>query len=129
MWSGWPLARLLDLFLGIAFLAVFVQVTLFHLRQNFRHPTQWLPVIATPAAGLAALLLVWWDLGPLRVVFAVLTVAGALIGLVGTYYHVAGTGRRVGGYSLNNFMVGPPPMLPVMVIALSALGLAGLYWV
>lgn len=129
MWTGWPLARMLDLFLGIAFLAVFIQVTLFHLRQNFWHPTQWLPVIATPAAGLTALLLVWQDLGALRALFAILSVAGALIGLVGTYYHVAGTGKRVGGYSLNNFMVGPPPMLPMMVIALSALGLVALYWV
>ena len=129
MWTGWPLARVLDLFLGIAFLAVFVQVTLFHMRQNFWHPSQWLPVLATPVAGVTALLLAWENLALLRTIFLALCLAGGLIGLIGTYYHVAGTGKRVGGYSLNNFMVGPPPMLPVMVIALSALGLAALYWV
>ncbi len=129
MWLGWPLARVLYLFLGVAFLAVFVQVTLFHMRQNFYHPTQWLPVIVTPALGLCALLLTWQDGALARAGLTVLAVSGVGIGLIGTYYHFAGTGQRVGGYNLNNFMVGPPPMLPLIVVALSGLSLVVLHGV
>jgi hypothetical protein len=127
VWVGWPLARILDLFLGVAFLAVFVQVTLFHMRQNFYHPTQWLPVIVTPLLGASALLLTWQD-GPLaRAALTVFAVFGVGIGLIGTYFHFVGTGQRVGGYNINNFMVGPPPMLPLMVVVLSALSLVALH--
>ncbi len=129
MWTAWPLQRALYLFLGVAFLAVFIQVTLFHLRQNFWHPAQWYPVVGTPLLSLSALALVWQNTAVFRLVFAVLAVAGGLIGMAGTYYHVAGVAKRVEGFNFNNLMVGPPPMLPVMVIALSALGLATLYWV
>ena len=129
MWTDWPLQRVLLLFLGLAFTSVFVQVTLFHLRQNFWHPAQWFPVIATPLLALSAFLLVWQNAILFRWIFAALSVTGGLIGVVGTYYHVAGVGKRVQGYNLNNFMVGPRPMLPVMVIALSALDLVALYWV
>ena len=110
-------------------MSVFVQVTLFHLRQNFWHPAQWYPVIATPLLAMSALLLAWHNLAVFRSAFAILSVLGALIGVVGTVYHVAGVAKRVEGMNLNNFMVGPPPMKLLMVIALSALGLVALYWV
>lgn len=129
MWLGWPAQRVLYVFLGVVFLAIFVQVTLFHLRQNFRHPTMWLPVIATPALALLAFLLAWQQLAWLRITFSTLAGIGALAGLVGTYYHLAGVGERVDGYTLNNFMVGPPPTLPLMVTALSVLGLIVVYLV
>jgi hypothetical protein len=129
MWVGWPLARWLYLFLGVAFLAVFVQVTLFHMRQNFYHPSQWLPVIATPLLGVSALFVVWRDVELARAVLTLFAIVGVAIGLVGTYYHFVGTGQRLGGYNLNNFMVGPPPMLPLMVVALSALSLVALHGV
>ena len=129
MWPDWPLQRVLYLFLGLAFLSVFIQVTLFHLRQNFWHAAQWYPVIVTPLLSASAFLLVWQNLAPFRATFAILSVMGGLVGLAGTYYHVAGVAKRVEGFNLNNFMVGPPPMLPIVVIALSALGLVALYWV
>jgi hypothetical protein len=127
VWFGWPLERILYLFLGIAFLAVFVQVTLFHMRQNFYHPSQWLPVLVTPVLGIVGLLLAWRSAPVERAIFTLFSVFGLGIGLVGTYYHLVGTGQRVGGYSVHNFMVGPPPMLPLMVVVLSALGLVVLH--
>jgi hypothetical protein len=129
VWFSWPLQRILYLFLAVAFLAVFVQVTLFHMRQNFYHPSQWLPVVVTPVLGILALVVVWWPASVLVGAFTVFSIFGVAIGLVGTYYHVAGTGQRVGGYSVNNFMVGPPPMLPMMVVVLSALGLVVMHGV
>jgi hypothetical protein len=40
-----------------------------------------------------------------------------------------GVGQRVGGFSQSqNFLVGPPIVLPLMMSAISALGLLALYW-
>lgn len=128
MWGSWSLERALFLFLGVTFLAIFVQVTLFHLRQNFRHPAMWFPVIGTPLLGLLALLITWQPTAMLLNVFAVVAVLGAVTGLVGTYFHVAGVGERVSGYTLSNFMVGPPPMLPMTVTVVSVLGLVAVYF-
>ena len=127
LWAGWPIERAIYLFVGVVFLAVFVQVTLYHWRQNFRHWSMWIPVIATPALGLVALLLAWQNMPWLRALLGLLSAAGIVSGLAGTYFHVAGVGERVDGYNLNNFMVGPPPALPVLVSALSVLALMGLY--
>lgn len=127
MWTGWPVERVLYLFLGIVFLAVFVQVGLMHWRQNFRHWAMWIPVLATPALGLLALLLAWRNIDGLRLVFALLSAAGVLSGLMGSYYHWEGVGERVDGYTLNNFMVGPPITLPLLISALSVLGLIVVY--
>lgn len=127
MWSGWPVQRVLFLFLGIVFLAVFVQVGLMHWRQNFRHWAMWVPVVGTPALALVALLLAWQNVGFLRQLFVWLSAAGVLSGLAGSYYHLEGVGERVDGYTLNNFMVGPPITLPLLVSALSVLGLIVVY--
>lgn len=127
MWIGWPAERVLFLFLGVVFLAVFVQVGLMHWRQNFRHWAMWVPVIATPALGLLALLLSWRNVEGLRLLFVLLSAAGVLSGLMGSYYHIEGVGERVDGYTLNNFMVGPPITLPLLITALSVLGLIVVY--
>src|SRR5690625_5520112 len=113
MWSGWSMERVLFLFLGVTFLAIFVQVTLFHLRQNFRHPAMWSPVIGTPLLGVLALLITRTPSVGLLNAFAIFSVVGAVTGLVGTYFHVVGVGQRVCGYTINNAMVGPPSMLPL----------------
>lgn len=123
MWSGWSVERILFLFLGVTFLAIFVQVTLFHLRQNFRHPAMWSPVIETPLLGALALWITWNPTAPLLTTFAVLAGLGAVTGIVGTYFHLVGVGARVQGYTLNNFMVGPPPVLPLTVTVVSLLGI------
>src|SRR5690606_34592518 len=127
MWVGWPVERILYLFLGVVFLAMFVQVTLYHWRQNFRSPAMWLPVIATPLLAVVALLLVAWNLPPLRSLLAVLAAVTGAASLYGTYLHGAGVGQRVEGYTLNNLMVGPPIMLPLLLAALSVLALLTVY--
>ncbi|MEH7387426.1 hypothetical protein V7147_18715 [Bacillus sp. JJ1521] len=47
-WSGWTLDRIIVLAMGLLFQVIFVQVTLFHYRQNFRHWSMWIPVLGTP---------------------------------------------------------------------------------
>ncbi|HZG14424.1 MAG TPA: hypothetical protein VE710_05310 [Candidatus Bathyarchaeia archaeon] len=129
MWQGWPLERVLLLLAGLAFALIFIQVTLFHSRQNFRHWSMWVPVIETPLFALVAIVLAFYQPGWLRLTFGLLMWLGLGGGIYGAYQHAVGVGQRVGGYSqTQNFLVGPPIILPLMISAISALGLLALYW-
>lgn len=127
MWIGWPVERIVYLFLGLLFLGVFVQVTLFHWRQNFRHWSMWIPVVATPLLGLVSLGLAAVNAEPLRAALGALSALGAVAGLLGSYYHVEGVGERVDGFTLSNIMIGPPLVLPLMITILSLFALVALY--
>ena len=128
LWTGWPLDRVVLLLVGLAYLMIFVQVTMFHYRQNFRNIAMWLPVIGGPLIGAAALLLTLANTGALLGVVRVLLWIGAFAGLIGFYYHFRGVGQRVDGYALRNFLSGPPIVLPLMFSALGVLGLFAAYW-
>lgn len=127
-WEGWPLERMVILFTAAGFLLIFAQVTMFHYRQNFRHWSQWVPVIALPILAINALLLSFWNLAWLRSLFIFVCVADLLGGVLGFYLHLRGVGQRVDGYRLQNFLVGPPVVLPLTISALSFLGLMAAYW-
>jgi ABC-type spermidine/putrescine transport system permease subunit II len=127
-WHGWPLARIVLLLLGLMFLMIFVQVTLFHYRQNFRHWSMWIPVIATPIDGLLLVTLAFYHTDGLRTMLTVLLGASLIAGLFGSYLHWRGVGERVGGYEMRNFLVGPPVMMPGMITGASLLGLIVLFW-
>lgn len=127
-WSGWPWDRVIILFTGLAFLMIGLQVTMFHYRQNFRVWSMWLPVAATPVLGVVAIVMAFYNLPLLRTVFVVLLGIGAVAGIGGFVLHFEGVGERVDGYRINNFLVGPPITLPLMVTAMSVLGIIALYW-
>lgn len=127
-WNGWPWARVIILFTGIAFLLIGLQVAMFHSRQNFRHWAMWTPVIASPIVGLLAIVIGFYNLPVLRQLFAVLAAVTALAGLGGFYLHFTGVGERVDGYRVENFLVGPPITLPLMLSAMGVLGLIAIYW-
>lgn len=127
MWIGWPLERVLYLILGILFAGLFVQVTLYHIRQNFRHPSLWLPVIATPVAGATCLLLAGWNTPVLKTLLAWSAGIMALASVYGTYMRSVGVGNRIGGFNVNNAMVGPPVMHPVLLATLSVLAWITVY--
>ncbi len=128
LWIGWPLDRVLLLLVGLAYMLIFVQVTLFHYRQNFRHVAMWLPVVGGLFIGAATLLLTLANLGALLGVTEVLFWIGIVGGLIGFYFHFRGVGQRVDGYVLRNFLVGPPIILPLMFSALGVLGLFAACW-
>lgn len=127
-WNGWPWSRVIILFTGLAILLIWVQVTLFHSRQNFRHWAQWLPVIANPILGVLALILAFYNATILRQTFGILAIIVAIASTGGFIQHFAGVGERVDGYRMENFLVGPPIVLPIMNLALSVLGLIAVYW-
>lgn len=127
-WNGWPLDRVFILAMGLLFLVIFVQVTLFHYRQNFRHWSMWIPVLATPLFGLCLVLFAFYNAGWLLSLLNVLLAIGIIAGLFGSFMHIRGVGKRVDGYKLRNFLVGPPLTLPGLVTAVSLLGLIALNW-
>jgi hypothetical protein len=56
-------------------------------------------------------------------------VIGMAGGVYGAYLHTVGVGQRVGGFSQGqNFQVGPPIILPLLMTAVAALGLIALFW-
>lgn len=119
---------MLILLLGVMFLMIFVQVTLYHYRQNFRHWSMWLPVIATPINAVLLVSLAFYNLSWLRLSITIMLALSLVVGGMGSYLHLRGIGERVGGYAARNFLVGPPVMLPGLVTGSSLLGLLLLYW-
>jgi len=129
MWEGWPITRVIFLFTGIAFLMISLQVTIFHSRQNYRHWAMYGPVAGGPALGILALALSYYNLPQLRSLALILFFAGVALGIFGSVLHVNGIGQRVGGFGESqNYLTGPPLTLPIMVAAMSVLGLIALYW-
>lgn len=127
-WNGWPLDRIILLAMGLLFLVIFVQVTLFHYRQNFRHWSMWIPVIATPVFGLGLIWFTFYNAPWLLYVMTFFLSVGIAAGAFGSYMHIHGVGQRVGGYEMRNFMTGPPLTLPAFISAVSLLALFALYW-
>jgi hypothetical protein len=127
-WSSWPLERLLYVFLAVAFLAVWVQVTLLHWRGAFRSPFMWGPVIYTPILALTALALALFRAGWTELLFIVTYALGVVEGLFGAYKHFGGVKSHVGGFTLRNFIQGPPAVLPVIYAAVALFGLLVYYW-
>lgn len=127
-WNGWPLDRVLILAMGLFFLVIFIQVTLFHYRQNFRHWSMWIPVLGSPVFGLGLLLYTFYNVTWLHYTVIILLYIGAAEGIFGSYKHIHGVGQRVGGYRLRNFLIGPPLTLPALITAVSVVGLIAIYW-
>ncbi|MEI3607187.1 hypothetical protein SPD48_15950 [Pseudogracilibacillus sp. SE30717A] len=128
VWDGWSLHRIIVLAMGLLFLVIFIQVTLFHYRQNFRHWSMWIPVTATPLFGLLLIIYTFYHANWLLLLLTVLLVVGVLAGLFGSFMHIKGIGKRVDGYKLRNFLIGPPLTLPSLITAASVLGLFALHW-
>lgn len=127
-WDGWPLERVLILFVAMAFIMIGVQVGLFHYRGNFRETVMWSPVTATPVLGLTGFGLAFYNALWLRAVYGWLLGIALLVAIGGFIVHLRGVMLRVGGWELRNFLTGPPVVLPLMLSAISALGLIVLYW-
>lgn len=127
-WNGWTAERAVLVFTAVLYLGIWVQVTLMHWAGAFKHKAMWGPVLATPlfaaAAAVAAVsrggLLGWGMAGVLGV--------GVLEGLVGLGFHLRAIAYQIGGFSFRNFLIGPPPMLPMAYSLTGVLGVGALIW-
>jgi hypothetical protein len=127
-WSGSELDRAVLIFSGVAYLVVWIQLSLYHWAGGFKHVAMWGPVIATPLViGGAALGAVMRD-GAWGWIALGLLVFGIVEGLLGLYFHVQGIRSQIGGFSTRNLLSGPPPMLPLAYAAIGALGVGALLW-
>jgi hypothetical protein len=127
-WASWTMERIVVLFVALAFIMIWIQVTMFHYRQNFHHKSMWVPVISAPLFFLTGIALTLFNFSWLATIFIIMMWFGALAGMIGFYFHFRGVGVRVGGWALRNFLIGPPVILPLMFAALSVLGLIAMYW-
>ncbi|HEY0867018.1 MAG TPA: hypothetical protein VGE01_06560 [Fimbriimonas sp.] len=120
--------RLLYLFLGAAYLLVWIQLTLLHWRGAFHHRMMWGPVVVTPIVVLAAVALGLSRQDATATLFNAAFAIATVVGLIGTYYHLRGVASQVGGFTLRNAATGPPPVLPLIYSALGAFGLIVNAW-
>lgn len=128
VWTAWTLDRIIIFLMGLAYILVFAQVTMFHYRQNFRHYAMWFPVVEGPIIGVGAIFTTLVNSPILLSITTLLFGLGAVSGLLGFVFHFVGVGERVEGYVLRNFLVGPPIILPLTFSALGLVGLFAVYW-
>ncbi len=102
-WTGWPLERFLYLFVGAAYMMMWIQVSLFHWRGGFRSKFMWGPVLYTPLLFMAAFLMGFWHGGVLDTAYVVIFAIGVLEGMVGFILHARGVASLVGGFNLFGF--------------------------
>jgi len=127
-WDGWDVDRAVLVFTAVAYLVIWVQLSLFHWAGGFKHVAMWGPVLATPLVSGGAILGAVARDGVWGWVALGLLVFGILEGLLGLYFHIVGIRSQIGGFSLRNLLSGPPPMLPLAYAAMGALGVGALVW-
>lgn len=94
-----------------------------HYKDNFKYRIQWSPVMLTP-------IMVFTALGAIKnkrvatTLLPAVSIVLMLNGVVGTYFHVRGIGKRSGGFRkpLYNTLYGPPVFAPMLMAACGMLG-------
>jgi hypothetical protein len=125
-WDGWSAERWVLVLVVVLYAGIWIQVTLMHWGGGFSARAMWAPVVEGPliVAAVAVAILIRQE--PWGWLAVVLLAFGVLGGLYGTYRHVRGVRSQIGGFSLRNFISGPPPMLPVAFSLLGVLGIVAL---
>ncbi|NEW09555.1 hypothetical protein GK047_26835 [Paenibacillus sp. SYP-B3998] len=126
-WSYWSLDRVVILYVGLAYVFIWMQVTMSHYKINFYKKAMWGPVILAPLICLISILTVLLNSKGWLFTAQLFYWFGTLEGLIGFFFHIRGVGQRVGGYALRNFLTGPPVMMPLLFSAVSILGLIAVY--
>ena len=127
-WHGWDLDRAVLVFTGVAYLVIWVQLSLYHWAGGFKHVAMWGPVLSTPLVVGGAILGAVARDGVWGWIALALLTLGVLEGLLGLYFHVQGIRAQIGGFSIRNLLSGPPPLLPVAYAAVGVLGAGALVW-
>lgn len=127
-WAGWDLDRAVLLFTAVAYVLIWIQLSLYHWAGAFKHVAMWGPVLATPLVVLGALLGAFVRDGAWGWIALGLLVFGILEGMGGVYFHLRGVASQIGGLTTRNLLSGPPPLLPVAYTAIGVLGVGALVW-
>ncbi|HEX6819876.1 MAG TPA: hypothetical protein VF120_15985 [Ktedonobacterales bacterium] len=112
--------------LATALLALFngVEASYSHYKNNFQYAVEWLPIALTPVvmlAGFGAMA----SRTVARTLLPLASLAAAITGSLGFYYHARGVLKRPGSLRdpLHNLMYGPPVFAPLLFAATGMLGL------
>jgi hypothetical protein len=127
-WDGWPFERIALIFTGLAFGMITIQVFLMHLGGAFHKWQMWIPVLYGPVLMILGLGLGVKMSAEAATAGLVFFGIGLLGGIGGTFYHLRAIGQYVMGYTLRNYVAGPPPVLPATFAAMSAFGMLAVYW-
>ncbi|KAB2954268.1 hypothetical protein F9B85_00805 [Heliorestis acidaminivorans] len=96
---------------------------LFHYRQNFYHWSLWVPVIGLIILTVNLQIAEFYEAPVVLTSLFFVLLFVILTHLWGAYLHFIGVGKRVGGQNVNNHMVGPPVVLPLIVATVAILDL------
>lgn len=121
------LARLIRLGVAGSIPPLWLEIALLHYRGSFQSKYMWVPVATLPvvfAGGAAGSLL--RDERRSRAIFRPLAWAMTLVGAAGTFFHLRGMARQMGGFYnwRYNAVTGPPLPAPPQVMLLGLLGVA-----
>ena len=109
-----------------ALLALFngVESLYSHYKNNFTYRVEWLPILLTPIIAVAGIGTIW-SRTIARTLLPVSSLAAALTGALGFFYHARGIARRPGGLKtpVYNTIYGPPIFAPLLFAATGMLGL------
>jgi hypothetical protein len=123
-----PVDRLLRAFTAVNIPPLSGEIGYLHARGAFQNPAQWIPVVTLPVAGAVSALAATSDTPTARTAAQAASGWTALLGAVGTGFHLYGLHRRYGGYGrgsfLFNWLNGPPAPAPLQMIGLGLAGLA-----
>jgi hypothetical protein len=127
-WDDWSLARLLTLIVGIGYVMIWMQVTVWHWRGKFHKWQMWIPVIALPIFGAVAILLALFTNEWLGLAHTLLSVIAIIAGVYGGLLHITAIKHRTGGFKMENFMSGPPFVLPFTIASFGFIQLLLLWY-
>ncbi|SDO70744.1 hypothetical protein SAMN04487897_12012 [Paenibacillus sp. yr247] len=127
VWSQWVLDRVIILMVGVAYLFIWVQVTLSHYRQNFHNKFMWGPVILALVISFVSIMSTLLNSKGWYTITHICFWLGVIQGLIGFLFHIKGVRKRVGGLALRNFLTGPPVMMPLLFSIISIFGLTAIY--
>lgn len=106
-----------------------LEMGLLHYRGNFHRWPMYVPIVFPPFFALSGLVLLVTGAGWALPLYAVMSGLLVLMGLVGMFFHIQGTARQTGGFTIDNVLVGPPIIAPLGFSILGTLGLvAWIYW-
>lgn len=115
--------RLLSAATAASALPLGVEIYINHYGGSFGNRWMWSPVLLAPAVSAAGVAGVCSERAA-RTVLPAMSIAFALNGVAGEYFHLRGVARKPGGFreASYNLVMGPPALAPGSLTMVGALG-------
>ncbi len=126
--APWNRDQILQLFVGLNFLFLAVDVAVAHSVNQFYPRYEWLPVLSAPPAGFLALWIAAHPRAPLRVrfIYLLLLLLNAVVGVLGLGFHAYAVLTPEGEFSWSWLVFGAPVLAPLSFTGVALIGLFAL---